>query len=105
MQVTPAVEAILGNHGSDNPGGKAGPARTLVRGKLGSTGEPAIPPVDQGFEHGPARSFALRPPAYRPDCHVKLALAAAAQVTRPSAAAQVTRPSQMSAASQRAGAE
>jgi len=33
-----------------------------------------ILPVDQGFEHGPARSFAPNPPAYDPHYHYQLAL-------------------------------
>jgi len=35
-----------------------------------------ILPVDQGFEHGPARSFAVNPPAYDPRYHFDLALEA-----------------------------
>jgi class I fructose-bisphosphate aldolase len=33
-----------------------------------------ILPVDQGFEHGPARSFAKNSPAYDPHYHFKLAI-------------------------------
>lgn len=84
MQVTPAVEAILGNHRSDNPGSKADPARTRMQRMLSSIGNPVVPLVDQGFEHGPARSFAPNPAAYGPDYHVKPALAAVSQVARPS---------------------
>jgi class I fructose-bisphosphate aldolase len=76
MQVTPAVKAILDNYESDNPGTKANLARILMQGKLGGTGKLVILPVDQGFEHGPARSFAPNPPAYDPHYHFKLALAA-----------------------------
>jgi len=35
-----------------------------------------ILPVDQGFEHGPARSFAPNPPAYDPRYHFELAIEA-----------------------------
>jgi fructose-bisphosphate aldolase, class I len=35
-----------------------------------------ILPVDQGFEHGPARSFAPNPPAYGPRYHFELAIEA-----------------------------
>ena len=58
MQVTPAAKAILDNCGSGTRGSKASPARILLQGKLGGTGKVATPPVDQGFEHGSARSFA-----------------------------------------------
>jgi len=35
-----------------------------------------ILPVDQGFEHGPARSFAPNPPGYNPHYHFELAIEA-----------------------------
>ena len=76
MQVTPAVRAILNNYESDNPGTKANLARILMQGKLGGTGKLVILPVDQGFEHGPARSFAPNPAAYDPHYHFELALEA-----------------------------
>jgi class I fructose-bisphosphate aldolase len=76
MQVTPAVKTILDNYESDNPGTKANLARILMAGKLGGTGKMVILPVDQGFEHGPARSFAPNPAGYDPHYHFKLALAA-----------------------------
>src|SRR5579863_7060283 len=74
MQVTERVKKILDNYESDNPGTKANLARILMQGKLGGTGKLLILPVDQGFEHGPARSFAPNPPAYDPHYHFKLAL-------------------------------
>jgi fructose-bisphosphate aldolase, class I len=43
---------------------------------LAGTGRLLILPVDQGFEHGPARSFAPNPPAYDPRYHFELALEA-----------------------------
>jgi class I fructose-bisphosphate aldolase len=76
MQVTPAVKAILDNYESDNPGTKANLARILMQGKLGGSGKLVILPVDQGFEHGPARSFAPNPAAYDPHYHFRLALSA-----------------------------
>src|SRR3546814_3428733 len=33
-----------------------------------------ILPVDQSFEHGPARSFAPKPPAYDPHYHYQMAI-------------------------------
>lgn len=76
MRATPAVKAILDNYESDNPGTKANLARILMQGKLGGTGKLVILPVDQGFEHGPARSFAPNPPAYDPHYHFEIALEA-----------------------------
>jgi class I fructose-bisphosphate aldolase len=74
MSITPAVRAILANYESDNPGVKANLARILMQGKLGGTGKLIILPVDQGFEHGPARSFAVNPDAYDPHYHYQLAI-------------------------------
>ena len=61
------VKKTLDGYASDNPGTKANLARILMQGKLGGTGKLVILPVDQGFEHGPARSFAPNPPAYDRD--------------------------------------
>tara|TARA_R110002124_G_scaffold40089_2_gene125946 strand:- start:400 stop:1329 length:930 start_codon:yes stop_codon:yes gene_type:complete len=74
MKVTKAVQAILRNYESDNPGVKGNLARILMEGKLGGTGKLIILPVDQGFEHGPARSFAPNPAAYDPHYHYQLAI-------------------------------
>ncbi|HSD34572.1 MAG TPA: class I fructose-bisphosphate aldolase [Alphaproteobacteria bacterium] len=76
MSVTERVRQILSNYESDNPGTKANLARILMQGRLGGTGKLVILPVDQGFEHGPARSFAVNPPAYDPHYHFGLALEA-----------------------------
>src|SRR6266571_1785168 len=48
--------------------------RLLNHGRLGGTGKLVILPVDQGFEHGPARSFGPNPPAYDPRYHFELAI-------------------------------
>ena len=74
MQASERVRKILSYYESDNPGTKANLARILMQGKLGGTGKLVILPVDQGFEHGPARSFAPNPPAYDPHYHFQLAL-------------------------------
>jgi class I fructose-bisphosphate aldolase len=74
MQLSETVKTILSHYESDNPGTKANIARILMQGKLGGTGKVLILPVDQGFEHGPARSFAPNPPAYDPHYHFQLAL-------------------------------
>jgi class I fructose-bisphosphate aldolase len=70
------IREILSWYGSDNPGTKTNLARLLGHGKLGGTGRLVILPVDQGFEHGPARSFAPNPPGYDPLYHFELAVAA-----------------------------
>jgi fructose-bisphosphate aldolase, class I len=74
MKINGQVQKILSNYESDNPGTKANLARILMHGKLGGTGRLLILPVDQGVEHGPARSFAPNPPAYDPHYHFQLAL-------------------------------
>jgi class I fructose-bisphosphate aldolase len=73
---TDRVREILSWYESDNPGVKTNLARLLNAGRLGGTGKFVILPVDQGFEHGPARSFAINPAAYNPNYHFELALAA-----------------------------
>ncbi len=72
--MTPTVKAILAKYESDTPGVKANLARILMQGRLGGTGKLIILPVDQGFEHGPARSFAVNPAAYDPHYHFQLAI-------------------------------
>jgi class I fructose-bisphosphate aldolase len=74
MKVTQKVKRILDGYESDNPGTKANLARILMQGRLGGTGKLVILPVDQGFEHGPARSFAPNPDAYDPHYHFQLAI-------------------------------
>jgi fructose-bisphosphate aldolase, class I len=74
MKATRAVQKILANYESDNPGVKANLCRMLMAGRLGGTGKMIILPVDQGFEHGPARSFAPNPAGYDPHYHYQLAL-------------------------------
>lgn len=74
MKLTRAVKAILKNYEGDTPGTKGNIARILMEGKLGGTGRVVILPVDQGFEHGPARSFAPNPDAYDPHYHFQLAI-------------------------------
>jgi fructose-bisphosphate aldolase, class I len=76
MQLTTKVKEILSHYESDTPGTKANLARILMQGRLGGTGKLVILPVDQGFEHGPARSFAPNPAAYDPHYHFALAVEA-----------------------------
>jgi class I fructose-bisphosphate aldolase len=70
------VREILSWYASDNPGTRTNLARLLNHGRLAGTGRLVILPVDQGFEHGPARSFAVNPPAYNPSYHFRLAIEA-----------------------------
>ncbi|HJV57499.1 MAG TPA: class I fructose-bisphosphate aldolase, partial [Methylomirabilota bacterium] len=70
------VKEILSWYSSDSPGTRTNIARLLNHGRLAGTGKLVILPVDQGFEHGPARSFAPNPPGYDPDYHVQLAIEA-----------------------------
>ncbi len=72
--MTPRVREILSWYGSDNPGVLTNMARVLNHGKLQGTGKLVILPVDQGFEHGPARSFAKNPDGYDPFYHATLAV-------------------------------
>jgi fructose-bisphosphate aldolase, class I len=74
MKTTERVRQILSWYSSDNPGVQNNLARLLNHGTLAGTGKLVILPVDQGFEHGPARSFAPNPPAYDPDYHFQLAV-------------------------------
>ncbi|MFK7941573.1 MAG: class I fructose-bisphosphate aldolase [Paracoccaceae bacterium] len=74
MRATRAVQKILANYQGDTPGVKGNLCRMLMNGKLGGTGKMIILPVDQGFEHGPARSFAPNPDAYDPHYHYQLAI-------------------------------
>lgn len=74
MALTKNVKKILSWYEGDNAGTKANLARMLMTGKLAGSGKMVILPVDQGFEHGPARSFAPNPAAYDPHYHFQLAI-------------------------------
>ncbi|WP_134679740.1 class I fructose-bisphosphate aldolase [Paracoccus ravus] len=74
MQMTDTVRKILANYEGETPGVKAQLARMLMTGKLAGTGKMIILPVDQGFEHGPARSFAPNIAGYDPHYHYQLAI-------------------------------
>lgn len=74
MQMTDTVRRILANYEGETPGVKAQLARMMMTGKLAGTGKMIILPVDQGFEHGPARSFAPNPAGYDPHYHYQLAI-------------------------------
>jgi class I fructose-bisphosphate aldolase len=74
MKSTRIVQKILANYEGETPGVKAKLNAMLMTGKLGGTGKMIILPVDQGFEHGPARSFAPNPAGYDPHYHYQLAI-------------------------------
>lgn len=74
MKATRIVQKILSNYEGETPGVKGKLCQILMNGKLGGTGKMIILPVDQGFEHGPARSFAPNPPSYDPHYHYQLAI-------------------------------
>ncbi len=73
-RITKRVQEILGYYQSDAPGIRTNLARLLMNGWLSGTGKLVILPVDQGFEHGPARSFAPNPPGYNPHYHFELGI-------------------------------
>jgi class I fructose-bisphosphate aldolase len=70
------IDEILSWYNGQNPGVLTNLYRLLMHGRLGGTGKMVILPVDQGFEHGPARSFAPNPAGYDPHYHFKLAIEA-----------------------------
>lgn len=72
--MTPTVKNILSWYGADNPGTLTNLARIMNHGTLAGTGKMVILPVDQGFEHGAARSFAKNPAGYDPLYHFQLAI-------------------------------
>jgi len=74
MRATRTVQRILANYEGETPGVKANLCRMLMEGRLGGSGKMIILPVDQGFEHGPARSFAPNPAGYDPHYHYQLAI-------------------------------
>ena len=74
MKATGIVKKILANYEGETPGVKGKLCQMLMHGKLGGTGKMIILPVDQGFEHGPARTFAPNPPGYDPHYHYQLAI-------------------------------
>ncbi len=72
--MTAKVKEILSWYEGENPGVKASLYRLMMQGKLAGTGKLVILPVDQGYEHGPARSFSKNPAAYDPHYLYQLAI-------------------------------
>jgi len=74
MRATRTVQKILSNYEGETPGVKGKLCQMLMHGKLGGTGKMIILPVDQGFEHGPARTYNANPASYDPHYHYQLAI-------------------------------
>tara|TARA_R110002095_G_scaffold196343_2_gene175180 strand:- start:373 stop:1299 length:927 start_codon:yes stop_codon:yes gene_type:complete len=74
MALTATVKKIIDNYENENAGVKGNLVRMLNHGALAGTGKMVILPVDQGFEHGPARSFSVNPAGYDPHYHYQLAI-------------------------------
>lgn len=74
MHLNENIKKILKGYQAESPAIKSNLVKILMSGKLAGTGKMLILPVDQGFEHGPDKSFALNALAYDPEYHIKLAL-------------------------------
>ncbi|MBX7144963.1 MAG: class I fructose-bisphosphate aldolase [Oligoflexia bacterium] len=74
--MSPRVKEILSWYKTDNNGVLNNLARLMNTGTLAGTGKFVILPVDQGFEHGPARSFAGNAPSFDARYHFELAIEA-----------------------------
>jgi class I fructose-bisphosphate aldolase len=74
MRLSKAVLRLLKNYEGESPAIRTNMARMFMNGRLAGTGHLVILPVDQGFEHGPGRSFFMNPEAYDPQYHYKLAV-------------------------------
>lgn len=68
------VDEILSWYPTADPRTIGNLRRMLVHGRTGGTGKLVVLPVDQGFEHGPGRSFAANPAGYDPRYHAQLAV-------------------------------
>ena len=68
------VRQILSWYNGQTPGVLSNLYRLLNHGRLAGTGKLVILPVDQGFEHGPGRTYAPNPSGYDPRYHVELAI-------------------------------
>lgn len=74
MAESNGAEQVLKNYAYETPGVIGNLRRLLYTGTLAGTGKLVILPVDQGFEHGPARSFAPNPEGYDPEYHASVAV-------------------------------
>jgi len=99
--MTLRVKEILSWYGADSAGTLTNLARLLNHGRLAGTGKLVILPVDQGFEHGPARSFGPNPPAYNPHYHFGLAIEKPAPAISPERFRSFSRPTTMTCCGRR----
>ena len=76
MKATDKVNEILSWYSHENSGTLENIERLLMSGYLSGTGKLVILPVDQGFEHGPAKSFDPNPEGYDPDYHFRFGIEA-----------------------------
>ena len=76
MKNSKRVDEIISWYGHENEGTKENIERLLNTGYLAGTGKLVILPVDQGFEHGPSKSFVPNPDAFDPDYHFNFAIEA-----------------------------
>ncbi|PPR47327.1 MAG: Fructose-bisphosphate aldolase class 1 [Alphaproteobacteria bacterium MarineAlpha5_Bin9] len=68
------VDKIISNYEDLRESSSNNLSKLLNFGKLAGTGKLIIYPVDQGFEHGPDRSFSINPDAYDPHYHINFAI-------------------------------
>lgn len=71
---TKRIREILSYYNTENVGTLTKLSNIFTHGKLGGTGKLLILAVDQGFEHGPIKSFADNSDAYDPNYHLQLAV-------------------------------
>ena len=74
MAANDRVREIMSWYDAETPGVRTNLYRMLNTGRLAGTGKLVILPVDQGCEHGPARSFAKNEAGYDPHFHFQLAI-------------------------------
>ena len=74
MRVSSEVKSIISKYEGEPSGLKRNLVSLLSHGSLGGTGRLLILPVDQGYEHGPGRSFALSSEMYDPHNIYRLAI-------------------------------
>ncbi len=87
------VDEILSWYDGDDRATRTRLKRVLDHGRTGGSGSLVVLPVDQGFEHGPARSFAANPAGYDPRYHAQLGLDAGCSAhAAPLGALQVVAP-------------
>lgn len=74
--VSSRVKEILSWYASDNNAVVGNLYKLMNTGTLSGTGKLVILPVDQGFEHGPGRTYGPNSPTFDPAYHFDLALEA-----------------------------